>query len=509
MEILRHRTEASVAGHNAPREVELKLELASGHVADLLNHPLLARARPLPEQSGVLFAVYHDTVDHALRRAGLTLRIRSRNGRHVQTIKAEGEDRSLALDRAEWECDTDGGIDFPAAAGTPLASFVPDERSRDLIRPVFTVETDRRAFLVEHQGAMVELALDQAIATAGSQDLFFSEIELELKQGQASSLFDLAGKLVETVPLRLSLVTKSERGYTLTGAAPPEPVPSGTIELSPDTPCAEAFQTIARSCLSEIVRNEALFRRTREPAALHQMRVGFRRLKAALSLFKAMLDDRETKAIKEELRWAGRQLGPARNLDVLLTRLKDMKHERAHPLSMKAERARTEAYGALLDALASPRFMRAVLQTAAWIETGRWLTRGRAGTRQQPVGDLAAEELPQRWNSIRKRTRQLADLEPDERHRVRIRVKKLRYIAEFLQGLFRRKPAKKRHGWWLARLKRLQDALGEMNDMTIGADLLPDLAQADSKQARKRGKKLLSLATETARDLRQADPFWA
>lgn len=493
--------------HDAPREIELKLELAPDDIDALLTHPLLAQAMPLPDQSGVLFAVYYDTADQALRHAGMTLRIRRKNGRDIQTIKVQNGVQSLALDRAEWECDAHDGINFEAAAQTPLASFIADEKSRKQIKPAFTVDTIRHAFLIEHEGATIECALDQVTVSAGSQILSFSELELELKDGKAAGLFGLLRNLTDIAPLRLSLKTKSERGYALTGAIA-QPAASKTIDLPPHTSCAAAFQIIARSCLSQIVQSEALFRQTRDAEALHQMRVGFRRLKAAFSLFKDMLNNRESKALKEEIRWAGKQLGPARDLDVLITRLQEVHTEEARADLARAERQHTEAYGNLLEALSSPRFIRAILQTASWIEAGQWLTRGRKRVRQQSIEDLLAEELLRHWKPIRKKSKKLAALEPERRHKVRIRAKKLRYITEFVQSLFQRKPAKKRHHAWLAHLKDLQDFLGEMNDIAVGSDQFPSLVASNPKQAKRREKKLLSKAQSTAWKLRQTTPFW-
>ena len=103
---------------------------------------------------------------------------------------------------------------------------------------------------------------------------------------------------------------------------PSSPFRAEPIALPKDATCAEAFQIIARSCLSQMLQNEALVRQTQDPAALHQMRVGLRRLRAALSLFgKQLLTDPESAAIKDDLRWAGQAMGTARDLDVLLERL--------------------------------------------------------------------------------------------------------------------------------------------------------------------------------------------
>jgi CHAD domain-containing protein len=246
--------------------------------------------------------------------------------------------------------------------------------------------------------------------------------------------------------------------------------------------------------------------------ALHQMRIGLRRLNAAVSLFKTMLKDRESKAIRADLRWAGKQLGPARDLDVLLSNLRHPADLGVHVIQLReAERQRAKAYDALLKTLSSPRFMRTILQAAAWIETGRWLTRGKQATRavrQRPIEDHAIEELTRRWKPIRKRVKRIPEFEPTERHILRLRIKRLRYSSEFLEGLFVGERARRSRWSWLATLKRLQDILGEMNDISVGSSLLPSLASSDPERAERRQQKLLSQAEAAARNLRKTDPFW-
>ncbi|WP_243374226.1 CYTH and CHAD domain-containing protein [Microvirga solisilvae] len=494
-----------------PREIELKLEIASGHADALLAHPLLALARPLPEESGNLHATYFDTPDHILRRAGLTLRIRRKNARLIQTIKAESGPRGLALDRGEWERPVENGIDLAAATGTPLAPILTEDGTRERIAPVFTIETDRRAFLIVRDEAVIEIALDQAKISAASRHHSFCEVELELKKGDPSHLFAVACELAETIPLRLSPFTKSDRGYDLIDDMTARPVTAEAIDLPSSTSCAEAFAIIARSCLSQIVRNEALFRRTKDAEALHQLRIGFRRLQAATSLFKPMLLDRESRNVKDRLRWAGRQLGPARDLDVLIGSVHKPADVGAHAAELRrAEKKRAKAYDTLLNTLSSPRFMRTILRTAAWIEAGRWRTRDKRGVsqmRERLIRDYAPGELARRWKPIRKRLKQVAILEAEDRHALRLRIKKLRYISEFLEGLFL-DLSKKPDRSWLTTFKRLQDILGELNDIVVGSSILPALAQSDPERARRRKKKLLSQAEASARTLRKSDPFW-
>lgn len=499
------RTERASAAE--PREIELKLELASGKPDALLAHPALAEARPLTRQGGDLRAIYYDTPDQALRRAGISLRIRHREGEAIQTIKAQAPDRGLAMERGEWETPVSDGLDLSAAAGTPLSNLLSDGAIGQSLKPLFTVETKRQAFEVARDGAVIELALDRSKASASGRSEPFAEIELELKEGEPARLFELARDLSQAAPLRLSTVAKSERGYRLVAEEPDAAIRATKIVLPEDASCAEAFQIIARSCLSQMVQNEPLVRRMQNPTALHQMRVGLRRLRAAISLFKAqLLTDKETEALREDLRWAGQAMGEARDLDVFLARLRET--QEVDPSQIEAvERRREEAYRSLLETLESPRFMGIVLHTAAWIEAGDWaISNERERARGKPIKDFADKELARRWKRIRQIAKNLRELDDEALHALRIRIKKLRYGSEFFASLFPGKEARKRHKALLAILENLQETLGELNDLAVSGALTPAPPADDVKKHRAR---LLDKAEAQAAKLTKAEPFWA
>ncbi|EIM27694.1 CYTH and CHAD domain-containing protein [Microvirga lotononidis] len=503
-------------GPERASEIELKLELATDAAGKLLRHPLMSQARDLPDQGGALHAVYYDSTDCALHKAGVSLRVRQRNGRSTQTIKAERKTRGLALDRGEWEIPVEDGPDLAAAAGTPLAPLVAKDAIRQDLKPVFTVDTDRRAFEIKRDGATIELALDDARTSTENGAEHFCEVELELKDGDPTALFAIADDLAESLPVRLSPVTKSERGYRLLGQADVTPVKAGRIVIPTQASCAEAFQMIARACLSQIIRNEALLRRHDDPELVHQTRVGFRRLNAAISLFEPMLRDRDSETMKAELRWAGKKLGLVRDLDVLIARLRKADDQDRGPQVLEeAVRLRTEAFESLLKTLSKPRFMRAVLKAATWIETGRWLTRRKPSVRaarEMPAQARAAEELARRWRRIRRGARQMTDLSGEDRHRLRIRIKKLRYGVEFFATLFPGIPARKNRKALLDLLEGLQDVLGKLNDIEVSETLLAPpfrkLVRKAAGDTKRRERKLLSQAEKEARKLSKAEPFW-
>ncbi len=75
---------------------------------------------------------------------------------------------------------------------------------------------------------------------------------------------------------------------------------------------------------------------------------------------------------------------------------------------------------------------------------------------------------------VRRALKNLAELPPEERHRARIRVKRLRYAIEFFAGLFPDHKTRR----LVSSLGRLQDRLGTLNDIAVAGRLLRDHAEA-------------------------------
>jgi CHAD domain-containing protein len=95
-------------------------------------------------------------------------------------------------------------------------------------------------------------------------------------------------------------------------------------------------------------------------------------------------------------------------------------------------------------------------------------------------------------------------------HRVRKRLKRLRYLAEFTARLHDKKAFKS----YLAKLKKVQDALGDYNDDMTALAYYRDRARGDA-QAWFAVAWLQAEREELARDcgrrlrkLAKADPFW-
>ena len=215
-------------------------------------------------------------------------------------------------------------------------------------------------------------------------------------------------------------------------------------ELAPGDSAAKAFRLIAASAMEQIAANGAVLARARRPEALHQMRVGLRRLRCALSLFGPMLHDDALAGVKGELKWINAELGPARDLDVFLndTYRPLLEPHRDWPelanFGHVLREARTRAYDRAQAAVTSSRFGVLVHDLGAWIERGPWSVDPgpkQTALRARPIGRLAPELLLRARRRIVRRGRRLERLAPEARHKLRIRAKQMRYAAGFFGSL--------------------------------------------------------------------------
>jgi inorganic triphosphatase YgiF len=450
------------------REVELKLDLSSSAAAQLREHPLLTNGRTKHQLS-----VYFDTPGGDLRRAGVSLRVRRSGDQHIQTIKADGGRGAGLFDRPEWEAPVDGlALDLSAAGATPLARLLDDEAVRTTLGVAFEVRAERTAWLIETALGAVEATFDDGEVVAGEERVGVSELELELRSGSPAALFSVARSIAETVPARVGVLTKADRGFRLLDGNGRKPAKADPVPLTPGTTTADAFAVVAGACIRHFRLNEPLIASERRAGGLHQARVALRRLRSALSLFRDIVRDDETQAIRDGLRWIAAVLGDARNLDVLLERLGEAP-EHAE-IASKIAIEREHAYDVAIEALESQRIRDLMLDLTRWVALGRWRSPADDDLRARldaPIESFAADVLERYRRRIKRRGKKLARQDDEARHDVRIEAKKLRYAVEFFAGLYDGKKARRRHKTFLAALEDLQAELGHLNDIATGEEL--------------------------------------
>ncbi|GHD04901.1 CHAD domain-containing protein [Tianweitania populi] len=481
-------------------EVELKLQIAPDAVETLASSPLLAGE---PEALA-LQATYFDTPDQHLRKNGFSLRIRRENERLIQTLKGTSKSAVGLFARPEWEQGVDD-MTLVIDDKTPLTMLLGDH-VRDLA-PAFRVVVERRVWKLVDGDDVVECALDLGDIVATDRRSPLCELELELKGGSLAYLFRLARQLDEVTPVRLSVNSKSERGF-LCLEAQPDSFKTAPVELVPSMTAQSAFETIIAACLKQYRLNETLLLDTRSPLALHQARVALRRLRAAFTIFKPLYTDEQAETIRQDLKWLAALLGEGRDLDVLV------KRNEAEALHERLQSARDEAYDRIIAALEGKRVRMLMLDVVEWAAMGAWLSDEDTRSNRNRLAPLfAAKPLRKFRKKVKKNGEDLDKLDETTRHEVRKDAKKLRYASEFFAGLFPDKRERRRHGAFVAALEGLQEELGSLNDIAAAPALIETLGLTDHPDAQSllagaKKKKRLAAAVEAHGTFVDAKRFW-
>ncbi len=501
------------------RETELKLELDPTALQRLRRHPLLRALKHGRAATSHLVSVYFDTPTLALKAGRKVLRVRHQGARRLLTLKQSG---ALGLfQRGEWEQEIDGDLPPPDLLAQPPLAELLDGVPLDQLAPLFRTEVRRTVWMLSDGAFEIELALDQGSVTAGAHSIPLCEAELELKQGEPAALFDLALVLQETIPLRLGIAAKSDRGYGLIRPEPTGPRRGKPPALAPGMTVAEAVRGIGHACLQHLLANQAPLLAGHDPDAVHQMRVALRRLRSSFGLFRPLLAGPELDDLRGQLRWLLAALGPARDLDVFLAEI--LAPALPHfptPLTVLQAHYRAERdgrYAAAAAAVADGRFTRLALGLGRWLEGGAWRQPGspeHAALLAQPIEDYARQLLAKRLRRLGRAARHLGRLSPAERHAVRIQVKKMRYSCEFFAPLFPGKGSAR----MCESLAALQDSLGRLNDVAVARDILTGLAAGHPDKAFAAGllagwhearvPGLLAEAVEAWQQVSKRRPFW-
>ncbi|GJF03462.1 CHAD domain-containing protein [Pseudonocardia sp. D17] len=205
---------------------------------------------------------------------------------------------------------------------------------------------------------------------------------------------------------------------------------------------------------------------------LHQMRVSVRRMRATLRAARPLLDAQWADSLRAELGWLGRALGPVRDLDVMLLRLRgeiatlpDGERAAGEVLVAELERERAAARADMLVALDAPRYTALLERIADAVRLP--LPTPSAMQPQPALIDLVRTEA----RKLARAVKAAGEDPPDETlHALRILGKRVRYTGELVETALRGTPTGRQVKLLLAATAELQEVLGDHQDACV-ADL--------------------------------------
>lgn len=482
----------------AATEVELKLTADLETLERLWQAPQLKGRDNAAPKIKELENVYYDTADLRLRKRGLAFRIRRDGAKYIQTVKTGDTEGAGLFSRGEWE--------GPVPSLEPQPDIVDDPQVRAALglilpgelRQVFTTRVHREIQEVNGTDSLgrvkvIEAAFDRGQIEAADAVQPLSEIELELIEGSPRALFELALSLQDIAPTQLETRSKSARGYALATHRKPAWHKGKLPALKPQMRVDDALSAIIEACLLHWTTNEAAALDGSDPEGVHQMRVGLRRFRSAISVFSDLLPAEQCTWLNREARWALGELGPARDLDVFLAELlAPLEADRPEDkdlavLHTAAEEHLTSAYGRVRQAFSEPRYTRFLLQLCGWLEDRAWhcaaLTPAQVAWLDQPLITLANKLLTNRHRKTIKKGKNFDQLSTEKRHELRIAMKKLRYTTEFFSSLYPEKTVQP----YVKAMRGLQESLGHLNDVAVAENLLADLTRPQRGKRRPAG----------------------
>jgi triphosphatase len=481
-------------------EFELKLDLEMPKEAEALAHALeLGAPRVIRMRS-----VYFDTPDLSLAAIGYSLRIRHEGRKRIQTLKAGGGAQAGLFARSEWEQPARGRVPRLDPDSPVVAAL--GERKAEL-GPRMEVEVTRSLWTVETGDATIEMVLDRGEVRAGEAAAPISEIELELKDGDVAALFAFARRIGRLTPVRIGVLSKAERGQRLL-RPPGDADKAQPVALAPDMTAGAAFRAVAHACIRQYRLNESRLVGNDNAKALHQARVALRRLRSAISAF-PIVNGKKARRLNAELRWLTRQLGDARNIDVLIPRVRDKDAQ------AQLRAARAPAYATARRAMASDLTRELMIDLVEWLDVGKWNRRRRGHKlREEPASDYAARAIERLHGRLLSECDAIAGPDDEARHELRKTAKKLRYTTEAFALLFDEGKLRKARLRYAAGLEKLQDELGALNDLAIMPGVLESLGLSHEQAERAFGDgserhRLIRRAGDAAALVAEAKRFWA
>lgn len=281
-----------------------------------------------------------------------------------------------------------------------------------------------------------------------------------------------------------------------------------------ELPAGRAARVLALRSLREAAAARERFHDPEDAEALHDFRVGLRRLRSTMKHFRPQLDDAVGRGDRRRVRDLARATGAARDAEVLielLERWRDDVHEDGAPgvewMLARLRERRTDAARDLRREVA-----------ADFAKASRHLE-SRLGEHRAPVdpdhprgvplcADVVRERLAVGVEELRAHLAAVRDVaDQEEAHEARIAAKRLRYLLEPFAAEVDGLPK------LIRGFKQLQDLLGEMHDAEVawgevsaglealGAsapepDPRPGLAALAERAAAERGRRFAELEAD-------------
>ena len=194
------------------RELEIKFKTdAEGLKLGLRSELLSNGTSDTPRKT--LRSVYFDTPAGDLRKQGMVLRVRKVRSTHIMGLKGARPLAEAPFSRSDMEVRVPRLEPDISSFGEEIATELNRVIDEHPLEQKFETQIKRRLRCLNLERSLIEVAFDEGFVVAGDRRQPLTEIELELKAGEEAALFDFAVLVADALPVRLEIMSKSERGF--------------------------------------------------------------------------------------------------------------------------------------------------------------------------------------------------------------------------------------------------------------------------------------------------------
>lgn len=482
----------------------IELALPAESAGRLTRLPAIAARRLGRSRGGAETLIWFDTPQGALAEAGLTLEQGARGARRLLVTLPPAD--------APWH---------PALPPAPAVDdAMPDAAADAPLVALAAFHGRKLSFALSHAAGEVEALLLTGKLRAVADEQPVARLALT---GPAPAVLAIAHEIAAELPALPPAAALAEEARALAQGDKPRlrrkgaPDPGGAETV-------EAALALAIGHLAEVVLALAPGARADAgPEAVHQMRVGLRRMRSVLKLFRKAADGPAPKALEAGLKTLLGFLGPARDWDVFTLGIgravgEAMPEERAVAALLEAAEARRQAaYAALERFLHSPDYRLLAWELTGFVADARWreeASEEAIALLASPLQPFAEALLAKRWKGLAEDGAVMAEMDDERLHEMRLDAKRLRYAAELFATLWPGRRSRR----FLKRLAAVQEALGLANDAVVAGALAASLANGRAERAyaigivtgwaRGRVGRVRQEATATWDDLDATGAFW-
>ena len=430
---------------------------------------------------------YYDTKDNRLIKNDIVLRRReSAENKNILGLKWRNPSSSL-FERGEYEVAIqDDRVDL-RAFGEIWKQKIEQIIGHSEIEQKFYIQIQREIYQLYSGDTVIEISLDEGDIVSKNKTSNIKEIELELKSGQVSILYNLAINFVEKLHLSIELESKAERGFLLEDSRLVKYFYKTLqgLDKDPEKYIRNSINILIKQFSTHIRNLSDRF----DPHDIHQTRVILRRLRVIFSALKRVSSNNEFDSLNAEARRIAALLGKVREYDVLEDLINSVPREHINndlcidelisQIKTKKQYALEHSKMIISEGMAAI----FIIKVERFLNKPGYLKLGydnNLDNQLDGINKISSLVLTKIERRVKKRGSKLKELHDIGRHQLRIDLKRLRYLTDFFAPIYEKKAIKE----YIKHISELQEFLGAHNDIVNGELLLQQISNNSSQSSK-------------------------